>query len=250
MEVQRRFSILKQSAFAVALALTAIFFTGGCASETMTNPARSATEQLLLSTAADRAMAEVDLRLFASRRVYVDTTYYDSYDSKYAIGEIRDAISRAGALLVANSKESDTILEVRSGALSTDSDSSLIGVPTLVVPIPFSGTPLQIPEIAFYKSEPQLATAKLALLAYETRTAQHVFSSGPLLGKAYNNYHKILFISWLTDDIPEKKTARKAPKYQVWYPQYDTQNMPPTWSGPVTPPALTNSPPPSTNVVK
>lgn len=242
-----RSKILTQSAFVFGLAWISIILTGGCASETMTNPARSVTEQLVLSTAADRAVASVDLRILASRRVFVDATYFDSYDSKYVIGTIRDAISRAGGLLVADQKSSDITVEVRSGGLSTDSDSTLIGVPTLVVPIPFSGTPLQIPEIAFYKSEPQLAAAKFALFAYNTTTSRHIFSSGPLSGKAFNNYHKMLFFSWFTDDIPEKKSVKRAPDYQVWFPKYDIQNLPPAWSGTVPPPT---APITATNVVK
>ncbi len=225
--------VFKKIGFNVTIFLIALILTGGCASETMTNPLRSVTEQLLLSTAADRALVHANLSIFAGKKVYVDTNYFDSYDPKYAEGEIRDALSRAGALLVDDAKSADIIVEGRSGGLSTDSDSSLIGVPTLDIPIPFSGTPLQIPEIAFYKIEPQRATAKIALLAYASQSREHVYSSGPLLGKSYNTYHKILFIAWLTDDIPEKKKGKKADEYQSWFPQYDLQNMPPEGSAPI-----------------
>jgi hypothetical protein len=37
------------------------------------------------------------------KRVFVDGTYFDSYDSKYVIGAIRDAFTRAGALLMTES---------------------------------------------------------------------------------------------------------------------------------------------------
>jgi hypothetical protein len=218
--------ILTQTAFAIAIFTATAFFTGGCASESMTNPPRSATEELLLSTAADRALASVDLRLFAGKKVYVDASFFDSYDSKYVLGTIRDALSREGALLVDDSKSAEVIVEARSGGLSTDSDSSLFGVPALVIPIPFSG-PMTIPELAFYKSQPQIAEAKFALLAYANQSREHVFSSGPLAGRAFNKYHKILFISWITTDIPEKqKNKQKAQPYQTWTPQEDLQNLP------------------------
>src|SRR5581483_5601598 len=77
-------------------------FCGGCTITKMTEPPRSASEQLLLSTAADRAIAKADLRRFADQKVFLDNTNFDSYDPKYVIGSIRDALSRAGALLVSS----------------------------------------------------------------------------------------------------------------------------------------------------
>jgi hypothetical protein len=65
---------------------SAALLLGGCATNVTTNPARSATEQLLLSTAADRALQSANLTAFANQKVFLDTTYFDSYDSKYVIG--------------------------------------------------------------------------------------------------------------------------------------------------------------------
>jgi hypothetical protein len=86
-----------------ALAALTLLGTSGCTTMRQTDPARTATEQLLLSTAADRAVEYVTLAQFANKKVFLDTAYFDSYDSKYAIGAIRDALSRAGALLMADS---------------------------------------------------------------------------------------------------------------------------------------------------
>jgi uncharacterized protein DUF6655 len=217
---------LKKTFHAGILFVLAALFCG-CASTSITNPPRSATEQLLLSTSADRALASTDLTPFAGQKFFLDTTYFDSYDSKYAEGEIRDAFSRAGALPVSAAKSADVIVEARSGGLSIDYMESLIGVPHIAIPIPLTGT-FEMPEIAFYKTEKQFSYAKIALLAYANQSRAHVYSSGPLLGRAYNNYHKILFISWVFTDIPEKqKKPEVAIKYQKWFPQYDLTNMPP-----------------------
>jgi Family of unknown function (DUF6655) len=208
---------------------------GGCASYKLTNPPRSATEQLLLSTAADRALASADLKMFAKQKVFLDPTYFDSYDSKYALGEIRDALSRAGALLEPDAKDADIIMEARAGALSTDNSDTLIGIPKTGLPIPLTGV-LPIPELAFYESDKQFAYAKIALLAYANQSRAHIFSSGPLDGKSYNKYHKVLFVSWVFSDIPEKQTKpEKARKDQSWFPQYDAANLP-------SPFAMTNAP--------
>jgi hypothetical protein len=188
-------------AMAVVAALLAC---GGCTQTTLTAPQRSATEQLLLSTAADRAIASTNLALFNGKKVFVDGTYFDSYDGKYALGTIRDALSRSGALLVTAVTNSDIVIEARSGALSIDAADMLIGVPSAGVPVPLAGT-ISIPELAFYKSQKQYSLAKFALLAYETKGGKHVYSSGPMIGKAYNHYYRFIgFIAYTSTDIPAK----------------------------------------------
>src|SRR5580704_17010552 len=111
----------------ILVPFTAILLLCGCAESNTTNPPRAVTEQLLLSTAADRAIDSTSLALFAQKKVFVDGTYFDSYDSKYVIGAIRDAFSRAGALLVNEATNSEIMVEARSGGLSIDASSSLIG---------------------------------------------------------------------------------------------------------------------------
>jgi hypothetical protein len=214
----------------------------GCTTTKTTDPARAATEQLLLSTAADHALQSADLACFANRKVFLDATFFDSYDSKYVIGTVRDALSRAGALLEESLTNSDIVIEARSGALSTDSSDSLFGIPTVAVPVPLAGS-LQIPEIAFYLSHKQKSYAKIALLAFARQSRAHVYSSGPLDGKAFDKHSRIFFVSWVRTDVPEKQTSeKKSAQYQTWHPQYDLANMPP-----VNVPGTNSAPPASTN---
>jgi hypothetical protein len=249
MEVQKNplnpLLVLSWRTCAMSIFIVIALFSGGCASSLVTNPPRSATEQLLLSSAADRAMASVDLDIFAGRTAYLDLTYFDSYDSKYAEGEIRDALFRAGALLVDKTTNADVIIEARSGALAIDNDTILFGIPNMSVPIPLS-VPIEIPEIALYKTQTQHSYAKFALLAYANQSRTHIYSSGPLDGKAYHDYHKILFISWVATDIPEKaKTKEKAEKYKIWSPQYNLGKMPPPATLPGAPRDTTVQPIPA-----
>jgi hypothetical protein len=197
----------------------------GCTTNKTTTTTRSATEQLLLSTAADHALQKVGLEIFAGKKVFLDATYFDSYDSKYVLGTIRDAISRAGARLESNLTNSDVIIEARSGALAINDSSSMFGIPALTVPVPLAGS-LQTPELAFYKVEKQRSVAKIALLAFVRQSQAHVYSSGPLDGKSYDKRYKIFFVSWIRTDVPEKQTdAHTAQPYQTWFPQYDPANM-------------------------
>lgn len=185
--------------FAIAVACS------GCVQTNLTSPARAGMEQLLLSTAADRAWHTVSLAPFTNKAVYVSTNYFEGYDAKYALGTARDMLSQAGARLVDEEAEADIIVEPRSGALSIDGSDSLIGIPTAGLPIPLAGN-ISIPEVALFKSEKQFSVAKFALLAYMRDSGEHFFSSGPMVGDAFTKYYRFLWvISYTSTDVPEKQ---------------------------------------------
>jgi hypothetical protein len=228
MEVNRyRLRVSKYHALVIASCMTLTLLCAGCLTQEVTSPPRSATEQLLLSTAADRAMAGVNLNIFSGQMVYLDFTYFEGYDSKYAEGEIRDALSRAGALLTTSATNADVIIEPRAGAYSAETNSTFFGLPSIPLPVPSTSEIPIIPQIALYEKNKQISYAKIALLAYANQTRAHIYSSGPLDGQAYNTYRSVFFISWWRSDIPEKVKKKYQDKYQVWTPQYDRENMPP-----------------------
>ncbi len=207
------------------LLICVLFLCGGCTTSNITSPQRSVTEQLLLSTAADHALQSVSLVAFTNQKVFLDATYFDSYDSKYVLGTIRDALSRQGAILEDSLTNCDIVIEARSGAFSIDNSTFLLGIPNIGVPIPLAGT-IQTPELAFYKSEKQSSIAKIALLAYARESRAHIYSSGPMDGKSYDNHYRILFVPWIRTDVPEKQGKKN--EHQTWFPQYDLNNLPAT----------------------
>jgi hypothetical protein len=219
-------SLTAQFAFAFAIFIVAGLMLTGCVTQQTTSPARSATEQLLLSSSADQALAHANLSMFAGQSVYLDFTYFDSYDAKYVEGTIRDAFSRAGALMATDAKAADVIVEARSGAYSLDTNSAFLGIPSIPLPIPGTAEEPVTPQVAFYSSQSQVSYAKFALLAYSAKTHAHIYSSGPLDGKAYNTYKAVLFVSWWATDVPEKAKSARKHKYEVWFPQDDPQNLP------------------------
>jgi hypothetical protein len=180
-------------------------FALGCTQTRLTHPKRSAVEQLLFSTAADRAWLAADLAMFNGKKVYVDDRYFESDDELYALGTLRDVLSASGALLMKWEDEAEIVLEPRSGALSIDSTDSLLGIPKLPVPVPFAGV-METPEIALFKSEKQFSTAKFAFLAIDRASRKHFNSSGSLVGRANIKYYKILgLIKFTRTTLPEKQ---------------------------------------------
>lgn len=214
--------------FALGIAIfTVMALLAGCVSQEETGPPRSATEQLLLSSAADQALAGANLNMFAGRSVFFDFTYFFSYDSQYVEGSIRDAFSRAGALIATDNKSADIIVEARSGAYSVDTNSEFFGIPSIPLPIPGTAEMPVTPSLPFFQEQAEIGYAKFALLAYENKTRAHIYSSGSLDGQTYNKYKAVLIVSWWTTDVPEKARPKYKHKYEIWFPQYDPQNLPP-----------------------
>lgn len=200
-----KFCIWEARRFKVAVTAGLLMMAMGCAQTNLTSPKRSAVEQLLLSTAADRAWEMMPFGQLDGKKVYVEERYFNSYDDEYAIGALRDTLSSRGALLVKKEDAADVVVEPRSGALSIDGSNSLIGIPKLPMPIPFAGS-VETPEVALFKSDKQFSTAKFAFLAVDRSSGQHVMSTGPLVGRANIKYYKILgIIKFTKTTIPEKQ---------------------------------------------
>lgn len=182
----------------------------GCTTEKTSSPTRTATEQLLISTAADRAAKNLSIQMPASDRVFVDSTNFEGTDGKYAISVIKDELLKRGMRLVADKKDADAIVEIRAGALSIDETTAIVGIPQFDIPIPAAGN-LTFPEIALFKKSQRQGLAKFAATGYSTRTGELISSSGPKYGFSEKTQWVVaLFVSWTTSDlIPQTQTENE-----------------------------------------
>jgi hypothetical protein len=154
---------------------------GGCGTTKWTDTKRTATEQLLISDATDRAVSDLDFRAIAGKAVFLDTTYIKTVtDAEYVTSAMRQHLLASGCLLMDTVDKADYVVEVRSGAVGTDRHELLFGVPAITVPtvLPFSSPVSSIPEIPIVKKTDQLAVAKIAVFAYNRRTGRPVWQSG------------------------------------------------------------------------
>lgn len=178
-----------------------VLLVAGCSTERESDPARTATEQLLISTAADNAAGQINLDIKPGTKVFVDATNFDGTDAKYAIALLRERVLRLGGQLVADRGASDTVVEIRSGALSVDKSETLVGIPHFDIPIPLAG-PLGFPEIALYKKAQQQGVAKFAAIAYNTKDGKAQSISGAEFGASHvTDWTVLFFISWSTNDV-------------------------------------------------
>jgi hypothetical protein len=158
-------------------------------------------EQLLLSTAADRAIAGIPLEALKDKQAFLDTQYLDSYRSAYVIGALREALDTAGVILTEKRDDADIIIELRAPTLSIDESETMIGVPSVSF---VAGGPA-LPEGPLYKKTKQDSIAKLSMYSYDRRHKSPAVNLGSSVGTAYYYRWRILFlISFRTTNLEDK----------------------------------------------
>ncbi|MDR2762572.1 MAG: hypothetical protein LBB88_08240, partial [Planctomycetaceae bacterium] len=153
----------------------------GCGTTKWSDTARTGTEQLLISNAIDSAVGKINFRPLGDRRVYLNTSAIDGVtDNKYLTMALRQHLATSGGILCDHETDADYIVDVRAGAVGTDRDDLLLGIPALSIPtIPgatISGA--TIPEVPFMRRTKQIGVAKIAVFAYNKKTGRPIWASG------------------------------------------------------------------------
>lgn len=168
--------MMRGSLFLLVMMLTVC----GCGTTRSTDSSRSATEQQLITHAADLAISQLDFRILSGKDVFFQDKYIDSrtVDRGYLVSSIRQQILAAGCRLKSKEEEAEFIIEARCGSLGTDRHDLLIGVPEMTIPSLVPGVPPRIPEIPFAKKSDQQGVAKVGVFAYHRESGERVWQSG------------------------------------------------------------------------
>lgn len=187
------------------LSLAVLAGLAACSSARESEPDRTATEQLLFSVAAERAVERLPLDIPAETKVFVNPAYVEGTDSKFLLGALRSRVLRQGAALVDSKPEADLVLEPRVGAISLDRGNTLIGTPDFGVPIPLVGE-IPIPELALYKRDTQQGVINLAATSYDQTTGKLVQDLPSVYGFSHKTeWVALLLFSWSSNDLmPER----------------------------------------------
>lgn len=170
---------------------------GACASTSETYPSRTATEQLLVARAADKAVDGLTLPIPKGSRVFVDDAYFRAESASYAVSAIRGALSDAGYALAASKDQADAVFELRAGALSLEQMRRVFGVPEMRVPINDSFNVVSIPELSVYSRRDRVGVAEFSGFLYEPKTGAPLGAVVPMTGEFRIRSHKLLMIvSW------------------------------------------------------
>ncbi len=179
----------------IVLALAGL--VGACASTSETNPSRTATEQLLIARAADRAVQGLRLPVPVGTRVFVDDAFFRAENASYAVSAIRNALSEAGYALANDRGSADAVFELRAGALSLEQMRRVVGLPPLAVPINETFNVVSIPELSFYSRRDRVGVAEFSGFVYDGRTGAPLGAVAPMIGEFRIRSHKVLMvIAW------------------------------------------------------
>ena len=143
-------------------AMFCIFCAVGCTSRTVSNTPRTAIEQLLLSTAVDKALSKVQVPELAGEKAYLDFSDLRAYDGEYVESAFRACVAKNGLIVVEETDEADYTVRVSSGGLGNEYKEFLLGIPALPVP----GSPMTLPEVALFKAVEQDGIFKLFVVFY------------------------------------------------------------------------------------
>jgi len=183
------FRLLSHIVLALQLLAAALTLTG-CGTTRFSDTNRTATEQLLISDAIDRAVQSVNVQSLAGQTVFLDDSRLaDVVDRNYLVSTLRQHLLANGCLLREKREEADFVVEARAGAVGTDRNDLLFGIPSMNVPqiFPMQPVPAAIPEVPVAKRRHQRGVVKLAVFAYHRESGTPVWQSGVALQESSAN---------------------------------------------------------------
>ncbi len=154
----------------------------GCGTTRWSDTSRTATEQMLISDAVDRAISQIDFTALEGKDVYLDARFiFGSVDDRYIISTLRQHMLASGCVIKDKLDDATYIVEVRTGAVGTNRNDLLFGTPATQLPSIGGAAPVSgaaIPEIALFKRTSQQGVCKVAVFAYHRISGQPVWQSG------------------------------------------------------------------------
>ncbi len=171
--------------FRFGLVCFILLVAAGCGTTKWSDTSRTATEQLLISYAIDHAVEQINFSVLHGKKVFVKTEAIDTVtDHKYLSTAVRQHVATCGGMLCDKLEDAEYIVELRTGAVGTDRNDLLYGIPAITIPsVAFNGATTAgagstIPEIPFVKKTDQRAVCKMAVFVYHKETGRPLWCSG------------------------------------------------------------------------
>jgi hypothetical protein len=179
---------MKLEFFTSSLSLAAaLLLASGCASVKESDTARTGIEQLLISSALDQSLDQVDMRAISGANVFLKSDYLDCVDKNYVIVGLHSRLLRNGCTLADKPEDADVVLEIASGGVGTDRTELTVGTPE--VPLGLMGS---VPKLTVFERKKAMGTAKLVVVATDTKTKQTVINRGYTLARSDHQFWSAL----------------------------------------------------------
>lgn len=168
-------SLIRKIGFVLSLIVT----VSGCGTTKFSDTTRTATEQLLISSAMEDVVDEFNFYPLSGRKIFIKSDGVSATDKEYLLSILRQQLAANGVLIQETKDLADYILEVSTGAIGTDRCELIYGTKETSVPsILTMGVATTIPEFALAKRTDQKAKIKLTMWAYNRKTGAIVWQSG------------------------------------------------------------------------
>lgn len=159
----------------LAAAAAFLLLHAGCSTPSTTNTSRGIVEQLLLSSAVERCMYQIDFSMYRDTKVFADySNLAPQVDKNYVQGCFELYLAKAGAILVKDEKEATYTMRLISGILATSSSQVLIGTPELPIPLPNTDINFAFPEVPIFKKVTRRGYGQFSLTVLDTASQKPV----------------------------------------------------------------------------
>ncbi len=180
--------------FLVVCTLSLTVLLSGCAAQrTLTQTPRSATEQLLLSAAAERSATQIAGPDVHGARVYLEVSGLTK-DAEFAREIVASELQTRGAVIVMEATKATHTVRIVVQALGTDQTEAFVGVPAMSGLIP-------IPEITLFKRNRQTARSRLRFTVIDALTGQTIGQVQEVEGKTVFTRLTILAFTFEWSDV-------------------------------------------------
>jgi len=183
--------MLKRIVKILCLSVVLVWLLSACSStQKITNSARTATEQLLITEAVMRSLPkqpDSPLPIPKSAIIKLDLTGI-SADKDIVRGIILRWLGQYG-YTVQDEKATHRI-NIIVEALGTELGTTFFGIP----PIQASLIPISLPELSFYKADNQTGYARFHLDIFELPSGRFIASSLSFLADTFYNAYTVLFL--------------------------------------------------------
>ena len=201
---------MKRIVKALFLSLTvAVLFSACSSTQKITNSARTATEQLLITEAVMRSLPkQPDLPFPIPRGSAIKLDIAGiSADKDVVKGIVAGWLGLHGYAV--QDENASHRINIVVNSLGTELASKFFGIP----PIQASLLPISLPELSLFKAENQVGYARFHFDIFELPSNRFIASSSPFLGDTfYNAYTVLLLFSFNKTDLispPEVNTFGK-----------------------------------------
>ena len=166
----------------------------GCTSPRITETARSAVEQLLISGVVDLGLSRADFSEFAGKKAVIDYGYLaPQVDKPYVQGVFEKQLAKNGVIVTRDAKEADILIQIICGVLATDTTKFTIGLPQLPIPIPDTSLNVAIPELPLFQKLTRSGYGKFGFNVLEAASRKPVKVMNNILARtSYTNWFFLL----------------------------------------------------------